>query len=100
MDDVLVVEEVVGYEVDEGLLVDGASGSRVCVWEVISVWVEGNSDVRIVVDPSKGGIVLESVGIGLESVGAIVDESHWSLNLTSAMCTHSILPDTLLISMK
>ena len=30
------------------------------------------------------------------SVGAIVVVSHWSLNLTSAMCTHSIVPGALL----
>ena len=36
----------------------------------------------------------------VELVGATVVESHWSLNLTSAMCTHSIVPDVLLISMK
>ena len=39
---------------------------------------------------SPGGVVGPVTGV----------ESHWSLNLTSAMCTHSILPDTLLISMK
>ena len=75
VDDVLVLEvvvaevdevlvEVVGCEVealgrcevDEGLVmevvVDVVSGLRlrvVCGWEVVSVWVEGNSDVRIVV---------------------------------------------------
>ena len=75
MDDALVVEvmvaevdevlvEVVGCEVevlgrcevDEGLVmevvVDVVSGLRlrvVCGWEVVSVWVEGKSDVRIVV---------------------------------------------------
>ena len=39
-------------------------------------------------------------GLVFGLVVAIVVESHSSLNLTSAMCTHSIVPDTLLISMK
>ena len=37
---------------------------------------------------------------GNSVVVAIVVELHWSLNRTSAMCTHSVVPDTLLISMK
>ena len=55
VEEVLVVE-VVGCEVEEVLVVevvvDVVSGLRlrvVCGWEVMSVWVEGNSDVRIVV---------------------------------------------------
>ena len=50
----VLVVEVVGCEVDEVLVVevvvDLASGLRVvCGWEVMSVWVEGNSDVCLVV---------------------------------------------------
>ena len=50
----LLVVEVVGCEVDEVLVVDVVvdvvSGLWVmCCWEVMSVWVEGNSDVCIVV---------------------------------------------------
>ena len=53
VDEVLVVE-VMGCEVEEVLVVevvvDVVPGLRaVCGWEVISVWVEGNSDMRIVV---------------------------------------------------
>ena len=61
------------------------------VGSVVAIVVEIGSVVAIGV--GIGSVV--AIGVGIGSVVAIVVGIGWSLNLTSAMCTHSI---TLLIS--